>query len=1393
MLHGTATNVTANQHRNSKDGQQHHHHHRRRSSSIRIHDDDLLTRTSWVDARTALRQINKGKATGNKAALRLRAKLQAHLFQLGCFVQRHPGKVLFVGLLVLSTFCVGLKSATLETDVEKLWVEKGGRLERELEYVERSLGTGSGTTNQIILQTAKQTGSNILRRDALNAHLNVVLVAARVQVEMFDITWELKDLCNSPTAPSFDIHYVDQIMEKIFPCVTITPLDCFWEGSRVLGPEFPVIIPNMGSGVRWTTLNPTKLFETMRTSFMMSAASSGFPFDTVEDFMKRAGITTGYQEKPCLDPSDAECPDTAPNKRSGEVPNIGAELTGGCYGFATKYMHWPEDLVVGGTQKNKTGHLIKAEALQTVLQLMGEREMYEFWKDNYVVHNLDWSVEKAGRVLRLWQRRFTEQVLEYSSSANETRAYHVDAFSTSAMSDILHDFSEVSGARIALGYVLMLIYACVCLLRWTDPVQSQGGIGLAGVLLVAASVAAGLGFCAAILGIAFNASTTQIVPFLALGLGVDDMFLLAHTFAQQSNSTSIPYEEQTGECLKRTGVSVLLTSISNVCAFFAAAIIPVPALRSFALQAAVLVIFNLASTLLVFPAMMSLDLWRKTENRMDVFCCFQRTDVSLVKTVRSLEEGRHSDRKRTSEQSARAPSAINKHHIMARALPYTSVNGERTVSVLGPPLIQAPSKELTVYCPTAKDAVVALQEQVQQQQQQQQSVKEQISRTYLDSMPRLRCPGSSAWNLTWFARERYAPFLLETPVKVLAVGVFFGLIAVGLWGMMRVTDGLDLTDIVPRGTAEHRFLSAQNKYFGFYNMFAVTQGNFEYPTNQRLLHEYHAAFTRIQLIIKDDNGGLPEFWLGHFRDWLAGLQRAFDRDWRDGCINAERWYSNASDEAILAYKLLVQTGHVDNPIDKSLVTTVKLVDADGIVNPKAFYNYLSAWVSNDALAYSASQASLRPEPRQWFHDAHDVELKIPKSQPLTYAQMPFYLNNLGGTREITDLIEQVRDVCRRFEERGLPNFPSGIPFTFWEQYLGLRFYLTLALASVFAVTFLVISVLLVNPWAATLVVVFLAAMVLELFGFMGLVGIRLSAVPAVVLIVTVGIGMEFIGHVLLGFLTQIGPSRDRRAAAAIEHMFAPVVHGAFSTLLGVLMLALSQFDFIVKYFFLALFALMIIGLLNGLVLFPVFLSLIGPVAEVVAKGDGDRIETPTPEPSPQRERTSSRGFKVSFGNKRVHPRANSENSLTTITEEPQSWQSSSHEIVVHPEVVVETTTYPAVNSQQQPASAHSPSSNSSGGSPRRPHRRTSNVGSGDAGHRSSSSLQGGITTKVTATTKVKVEVHTPLPGAVERDHVYRHSSRKHSREGSAPAPSVRVVELETDSSDTSSGCDHVGR
>ena len=43
----------------------------------------------------------------------------------------------------------------------------------------------------------------------------------------------------------------------------------------------------------------------------------------------------------------------------------------------------------------------------------------------------------------------------------------------------------------------------------------------------------------------------------------------------------------------------------------------------------------------------------------------------------------------------------------------------------------------------------------------------------------------------------------------------------------------------------------------------------------------------------------------------------------------------------------------------------------------------------------------------------------------------------------------------------------------------------------------------------------LALMTVELFGMMGLIGIKLSAVPVVILVASVGIGVEFTVHIAL--------------------------------------------------------------------------------------------------------------------------------------------------------------------------------------------------------------------------------------------------------------------------------------
>lgn len=450
-------------------------------------------------------------------------------------------------------------------------------------------------------------------------------------------------------------------------------------------------------------------------------------------------------------------------------------------------------------------------------------------------------------------------------SESITKSHDIFAFSSSTLDDILGKYSNPNTISLCIHVAVTLIYAIVVLMRWNDPIRGQSAVGIAGVLLIGMSTAAGLGLCA-LLGRAFNAATNQVVPFLTLALGVSHIFALTNAYAE-SNSN-----DQTKDILKKAGPTILLSATATIASFFTAALIPVPALKAFCLQSAIVLSFNLAAALLVFPALISLDLRRRLSGRADFLCCC----LPPWKRVQN--------------------------------------NNKNSCSATG---IGNPEQGLITY-----------------------SEK-----------------NSSRFSLSQFAYKYYATFITQSSVKFFGMLVFAGVMGYSVFSAMKLQDGLDLFDLVPKNTNEHKFLNVQSNMFGFYNMFAVTQGDFEYPTNQKLLHEYHEAFVRVPNVIKNDNGGLPEFWLSMFRDWLVNLQNAFDRDYKQGKITQEHWYHNASTDAILAYKLLVQTGHVDNPIDKSLVTSGRLVDSDGIINVKAFYNYLSAWASNDVFSYSASQVN----------------------------------------------------------------------------------------------------------------------------------------------------------------------------------------------------------------------------------------------------------------------------------------------------------------------------------------------------------------------------------------------------------------------------------------------------
>ncbi|KAL8178780.1 UNVERIFIED_CONTAM: Protein patched 2 [Gekko kuhli] len=113
--------------------------------------------------------------------------------------------------------------------------EEGSRVSQELRYTKEKLGEESLYTSQMLIQTPKQEGENILNPEALGMHLEAALAASKVQVLLYGKSWDLNKICYKSGVPIIENGMIARMIEKLFPCVIITPLDCFWDGAKLQG------------------------------------------------------------------------------------------------------------------------------------------------------------------------------------------------------------------------------------------------------------------------------------------------------------------------------------------------------------------------------------------------------------------------------------------------------------------------------------------------------------------------------------------------------------------------------------------------------------------------------------------------------------------------------------------------------------------------------------------------------------------------------------------------------------------------------------------------------------------------------------------------------------------------------------------------------------------------------------------------------------------------------------------------------------------------------------------------------------------------------------------------------------------------------------------------------
>jgi Niemann-Pick C1 protein len=185
--------------------------------------------------------------------------------------------------------------------------------------------------------------------------------------------------------------------------------------------------------------------------------------------------------------------------------------------------------------------------------------------------------------------------------------------------------SAADAGVVAASYAVMLLYIALALASLPparQPLQalvlSRAALGAGGVLIVASSVAGGLGLVS-LLGLRSTLIIMEVIPFLVLAVGVDNMFVLAHALGRQDGRLPLP--KRAGLALASAGPSITLAAACEVLAFGLGALTPMPAVRNFSLCAAAAVALDFALQVTAFVALLALDTRRIEQGRLDCAPC----------------------------------------------------------------------------------------------------------------------------------------------------------------------------------------------------------------------------------------------------------------------------------------------------------------------------------------------------------------------------------------------------------------------------------------------------------------------------------------------------------------------------------------------------------------------------------------------------------------------------------------------------------------------------------------------------------------------------------------------------------------------------------------------------
>eukprot|EP01062_Namystynia_karyoxenos_P032039 TRINITY_DN2368_c1_g1_i1.p1 TRINITY_DN2368_c1_g1~~TRINITY_DN2368_c1_g1_i1.p1 ORF type:complete len:1652 (+),score=446.98 TRINITY_DN2368_c1_g1_i1:77-5032(+) len=517
---------------------------------------------------------------------RYRIAFEKKCYRFGWFLASHRAPML-TAMIVCMFFIAacGLPQAEIDTSPSSTdWAPSGGRLERQLEYYNKWLNPAGTFTWFFVMIGPDDPSESVLQRKYLDVLWRVLraMLGVSVPVRRADgngtIQVSFEDFClRIPENPTFDAIYPG---EK--PCITASALDCFFEGA------YQIENTTMH---RW----PDQVTEATRNLEVAVTILNNL-------FGSTGSVVDSYRGRPSfMNLTDAEIV-----RRLSDWPLE----SGGCYNWATGYtmmrlfgvggiVEEPQPKCPPELNRGGPAPLMKHARMFSAIVSQASVEAAQQFRSRLS----DVQAPDLLQARRNWEdaiENFLERVSGDEVNYPGVRATVI--FST-FQGDVIKELANTQVVMLIIGYCIMSV-----VIAWeincTVPVDNLAPVAAVYfffIMLISTGAAFGL---VAVIGLPYNYLMMQVLPFLAIGLGVDDMFLLLHYFRAVPNKSRKTHEV-IADLMHGGGRSVTLTSLTNMMTFFGGALVPIPALRTYLLLGGLIVVFNYISSVICLPLMLA--------------------------------------------------------------------------------------------------------------------------------------------------------------------------------------------------------------------------------------------------------------------------------------------------------------------------------------------------------------------------------------------------------------------------------------------------------------------------------------------------------------------------------------------------------------------------------------------------------------------------------------------------------------------------------------------------------------------------------------------------------------------------------------------------------------------